>query len=177
MIQNMSSNNEDLRRIVICGSMSQYDIMMYCREKLVKCGIPTIIPDNERKLIEQLSREKFLEIKSDKSRVWLEEVESSKTYGILVVNESKSGLDNYIGANTFAEIAIAFNAYKRIFLLHGLYTPYEDELLAWKAVPLLGHLEGLISAYWKTEAEGSLQAEPFQDKGTGWDDARKGSPK
>lgn len=151
MIQNMSNNNANLRRVVICGSMSQYNSMLQYRDQLSRNGIPTLIPDNERALVEALSREQILEIKSDKSRLWLEEVKSPKTYGILVVNESKNGLDNYIGANTFAEIAIAFNAYKQIFLLHGLYTPYEDELLAWKALPLLGHLEGLISAYWKAE--------------------------
>jgi hypothetical protein len=138
------------------------------------------MPDNEHILFEQLSREKSLEIKSNKSRIWLEEVKSSRTYGILVVNECKRGIDNYIGANTFAEIAIAFNAYKQIFLLHDLYAPYEDELLAWRVVPLSGHLEGLISAYrctQGTEVEDSLHSEPFQKERVGIDGARNGSPK
>jgi hypothetical protein len=159
-------------RVVICGSMSHYEVMMRYCDQLNRCGIPTLIPDNERALVGKLSREEILQVKCEKSRIWLEEVKSSTTYGILVVNESKKGVDNYIGASTFAEIAIAFNAYKRIFLLHDLYAPYEDELLAWKAVPLLGHLEGLISAY-RQASWGTV----FQNDRVGWDGARNGSSK
>jgi hypothetical protein len=62
----------------------------------------------------------------------------------LVANNPKHGIDNYIGANTFAEVAIAVNAKKKIYLLNDYYEPVRDELIAWEAVPLHGKLEKVI---------------------------------
>jgi len=57
---------------------------------------------------------------------------------------TKKGICNYIGANSFAEIALAFYLGKKIFLLNDVYSLYEDELSAWGAVPLKGE-PGYIS--------------------------------
>ena len=59
---------------------------------------------------------------------------------MLVVNSDKKGVKNYIGANTFAEIAIAFYFEKKLYLLNDIYGPYSDELLAWNVIPLKGNL-------------------------------------
>ncbi len=147
----------DLPRIVICGSMSHYEIMVYCRDQLSQHKIPTVIPENERPVVKDIPKETYLKIKHDLSRQWLNEVANPRTFGILVVNKSKGGIDNYIGANAFAEIAVAFNSRKQIFLLHDLYPLYEDELLAWGVVPLLGRLEGLVSAYWQADSETKIE--------------------
>lgn len=50
-------------------------------------------------------------------------------------------IPNYIGANTFAEIAIAFYFGKKVFLLNDIYEPYSDELIAWGAIPLKGEIK------------------------------------
>jgi hypothetical protein len=67
------------------------------------------------------------------------------TDGILVANEPKHGDRNYIGANAFAEIAIAFNAQKAIYLLNDIPAAFEDELSAWGAIPLKGDLSILTA--------------------------------
>lgn len=63
---------------------------------------------------------------------------------ILVVNDTKNGIDNYIGPNTFAEIAFAFHFNKKIYLLNDIYRPYEDELIGWNVLCLKGNLDNLI---------------------------------
>lgn len=141
-----------LPKILICGSMFHYKAMMECSSWLNQHKIPTLVPENERAVAE-LSNKTSLEEKSYLSRKWLKNIKSSSTYGILVVNETKNGLANYIGANTFAEIVIAFNESKKIFLLNDMYPPLEDELLAWKAIALLGKLETLASIYENTIEE------------------------
>ena len=55
---------------------------------------------------------------------------------ILIVNEIKNGIENYIGPNSFAEIAFAFYYSKRVYLLNDIYKPYEDELVGWHVIPL-----------------------------------------
>ncbi len=62
------------------------------------------------------------------------------TGAILVANYTKGRRTNYIGANTFAEIAVAFSAGKPIYLLNGIYPPLKDELVAWGAIALNGKL-------------------------------------
>ena len=64
---------------------------------------------------------------------------------VLVVNPPKQGVGHYIGANAFAEIAIAFYFGKKIFLLYDQFPPYADELSAWGVVPLRGDL-GLLAS-------------------------------
>ena len=59
---------------------------------------------------------------------------------ILVVNATKNGIPNYIGPNTFAEIAFGFFHNKKVFLLNDIYHPYDDELLGWKVICLKGNL-------------------------------------
>ena len=60
---------------------------------------------------------------------------------ILIVNETKNGIYNYIGPNSFAEIAFGFYFCKRVYLLNDIYEPYEDELVGWKVIPLKGNLK------------------------------------
>ena len=60
---------------------------------------------------------------------------------VLIVNETKNGIDNYIGPNSFAEIAFGFYFCKRVYLLNDIYKPYEDELVGWKVIPLKGNLK------------------------------------
>src|SRR6266853_3709568 len=163
----MTSNmhNKDTKRpnILICGSMFHYKTMMECSNWLSQHNIPSLVPENE-KAVAELSIKTSLEEKSYLSRKWLKNIKSKSTYGILVVNETKKGLANYIGANTFAEIAIAFNASKQIFLLNGIYPPLEDELLAWKAVALSGKLETLVSMYENAIEEAINRQQALEEK-------------
>lgn len=77
------------------------------------------------------------------SRTHMDRIANEKTDAILVVNMDKPNMENYIGPNSFAEIAFAFYYHKKIFLLNDIYEPYKDELLGWNAIPLKGKLESL----------------------------------
>lgn len=132
--------------ILICGSMSHYETMVNCAKTLTQYGIPACVPENEQ-AVAKLQKKIPPEKKNQLSRKWLKNIKNQNTLGILVVNEAKGDAANYIGANTFAEIVIAFNASKHIFLLHNLYPPFADELLAWNALPLSGNLEKLALIY------------------------------
>ena len=62
---------------------------------------------------------------------------------VVAVNVTKNGIENYIGPNTFAEIAMAFYFNKKIYVLNDIYEPYRDELEGWNVVALKGNLEDI----------------------------------
>ncbi len=63
---------------------------------------------------------------------------------MLVVNSNRNGIDNYIGANSFAEIAFEFQFNKNVYLLNDIYEPFKDELIGWNIKVLKGDLSCLI---------------------------------
>lgn len=78
----------------------------------------------------------------DLIRLYYKEIE--KADAILVVNEEKNNIKNYIGANTFLEIGFAHVLEKRIFLLNPIPDiTYSDEIVAMKPIVLEGDLNNL----------------------------------
>lgn len=71
-----------------------------------------------------------------------------KSDAILVVNITKKDIDNYIGANTFAEISFAHYKGKKIFVLNSLPNqPYiKDEIEAVDAIVLNGDIDKVREA-------------------------------
>ena len=61
---------------------------------------------------------------------------------ILVVNEKKDLIENYIGGNSFLEIGLAYVNNKKIFILNGLPKGinYEEEILGMQPIVLNGDL-------------------------------------
>ena len=127
--------------------MSSYSMMKSLKKDLLKYKIPSITPIEESDKIFKLTKNEFLEFKKYASKENFKRIRRPKVYGILVVNSPKNNIVNYIGANTFAEIAIAFNARKKIFLLYDIFKIFEDELLAWGAIPLYNDINLLINTY------------------------------
>jgi hypothetical protein len=117
------------------------------REILFSHRIPALAPEDESVQRASLDEESFSSFKRVVSARHLTKIRRRNTYGILVVNETKHGDPNYIGANTFAEIAVAFNARKKIYLLKDIPDTYADELVAWNVVPLSGKLDALIADF------------------------------
>jgi len=115
--------------IVLCGSMTFIEKMKDISAILSKEGFAPIIPDED-----------INECKKELSRRHFDKIADKNTHAILVVNESKNGKDNYIGASTFAEIALAFYFEKEIYILNEIYQPYKDELLAWGSQTLNGNV-------------------------------------
>lgn len=87
------------------------------------------------------------------SAAYLRKIRDKRTYTVLIFNATKNGRDNYIGANTLVELAMAFTWHRKIFILNDIYEPFRDELVAWNCVYLKGDLEGIISGLGQAKQE------------------------
>lgn len=122
-----------MKRIVLCGSSKVKDKVFYYAEYLQKKGYDVIIP---REFIVEMN-------KTESTKLHFNEISNKNTDCILVVNETKNGIENYIGPNTFAEIAIAMFCDKKIYLLNEIYEPCRDELIGWNAITLKGKIDNI----------------------------------
>jgi len=128
--------------------MTFYAEMLDVSRRLNIEGIETLVPQPDDCLLQPHDDEAYKQYKLTVSKRHLRQIrDNQKTYGILVMNLDKHGLPDYIGANTFAEIAVAFAHYKPIFLFQGMPDLYQDELNAWGVHCLHGSLSGLVAAY------------------------------
>jgi len=148
MHKNVNITENESKRIVICGSMQFYTEMRECQNRLIKKGIDAIVPKDEDNIPENISEEEFRQFKKRVSSAYLKKIRMKETGAVLVFNAPKRGIENYIGANTFVELAMAFSWNRKIYLLHDYYEPYLDELKAWDVVCLHGNLINLINE-WK----------------------------
>lgn len=151
------------QRIVICGSMSVYGDMLAIQNDLRREGILAVIPEAENDAILSLSEEAFSEFKRRASFKYLRIIRALETVAILAINRDKHGIHDYIGPNTFAEIAVAFAQQKRIFLLQGIPEVYSDELIAWGAIALDGNLSKILRFYSASVAKSTRQLNLFED--------------
>ncbi len=159
----MISKGRFKQRIVICGSMSFYGEMLEIQDMLKENGILTIVPEAEDQFTAGLSEENYAAFKRRVSFKYLKTIRAPETVAILVVNRDKHGIADYIGPNTFAEIAVAYAQSKRIFVLQGIPVDYVDELTAWGVVSLDGSLSHIFQ-YYKAKIEESIrQLTLFED--------------
>ena len=119
-----------MKNIVLCGSMKVKDKIIEKANELEKMGFNVLLPIECMQGINKIIA----------SRAHMDRVVDPKNKIILIINETKNGIDNYIGANSFAEIAFGFYFKKKVYLLNDIYEPYKDELIGWKVVPLKGNL-------------------------------------
>ena len=136
------------RTVVICGSMVHFSAMLRIQQTLRACGIESIAPEDERHIDrEALSQNDWSKLKRRMSERYFRIIRRRSVFGILVANYEKHGRPNYIGPNTLAEIAIAVNARKRVYLLHDRYKELDEELEAWGAVSLRNDIERLVREF------------------------------
>jgi hypothetical protein len=103
---------------------------------LSDCGVKAILPDDGDKAVCGMSQDEYLRFKRSVSLSHFKKIQNKSTFGILVANFEKRGIKGYIGANTFAEIAVAFASGKAIYLLAPPPEAYADEITAWGAIVL-----------------------------------------
>lgn len=127
--------------------MALYAEMCSCREKLMGMGVTAIAPALETVELLDQTAASAERIKYVFSRKHLRKIRDSRTLAVLVFNRDNHGIPNYIGPNTFAEIAVAFAHYKRIYLFQGYADMYVDELRAWGAVPLQADLRRIADDF------------------------------
>lgn len=126
-------NIKDNRNIVICGSMKAKDDILKVSLVLQSRGYDVLLP-------EECLRG---EAKKIASRAHFDRIVNPDNKVILVANIEKDGINNYIGPNTLAEIAMAFYNNKRIYLLNDIYEPYRDELVGWGVICLKGNIDNI----------------------------------
>lgn len=127
--------------------MSVYPHIVEIAEQLGAAGIQTVVPDAEDESVLQMSLFDFEQFKRRVSFAHLRRIRDPRTHCVLAVNLDRHGILNYLGPNTFAEIAVAFAQSKKIYLLQSVPEAYSDELSAWRAVSLRGNLRQLISDF------------------------------
>ncbi len=137
----MTKKREIKQQIVICGSMSSYNLFSQLASILKNEGFNVVIPDSDEEILIKFPNLNFDEHKRKASYNYLTKIKYLGTRAVLIVNPKKYDIDNYIGPNTFAEIAVAFAHSKKIYLLNSVPTIYEDELVAWNATSLNGNLD------------------------------------
>jgi len=151
------------QRIVICGSMSCYGDMLDIQSRLAEEGVSAIIPEAEDEVTTSLSEEAYALFKRRVSFQYLRKIRAPETVAVLAVNRDKHGIRDYIGPNTFAEIAVAFAQRKTIFLLQGVPEAYADELEAWQTIPLDGKLMTILDYYRAATRSQGRQLTLFED--------------
>lgn len=129
------------KKVVLCGSMQFIEQMRMWKDKLEKRGYDVDTPtlfDFHQVRDKEGDLEKFYEIKRRETKNHFEKVEGADM--LLILNYDKNGVRNYIGGNTFAEVAyaVALNYCDRrqidIRTLNPipLSLPYSEELFAWE---------------------------------------------
>lgn len=139
--------------LVVCGSMQFYAQMKELKARLENIGIQIIIPANEDEVIQTLEGDDLDKFKRQVSNAYLRKIRDKHTLALLIVNEEKRGIKNYIGANTLVEIGMAFSWGKKVFILNDFYEPLRDELRAWECEALKGDLTNLVDYFMIKEGE------------------------
>ena len=117
-----------MKRIVLCGSKKFKEEVLRIGKELESRGYEAIVP--KEFLVEMNKREHAM--------LHFNEIADKQTDAVLIVNENKGEVENYIGPNSFAEVAMAFYFGKKVYLKNDIYIPYKDELIGWGVIPLKG---------------------------------------
>ncbi len=133
-------------KIAICGSMSFSKEMIEIKQQLNNKGHEVILPHSTElyanNTLSAESRKESAEnkIKNDLIRDYFKIIQDSDA--VLVTNFTKNNINNYIGGNTFLEIAFAHVLDKKVFLLNPIpEVSYSDEIIAMQPVVLNGDLD------------------------------------
>lgn len=161
-------NDYGKKRIVICGSMRFAQGMVDSKEKLEKVGFEVILPKNTELYLEgseflkQREASAWEPIEGAKRKIENNLIkgyynEIAKSDAILVVNQEKDGIKNYIGGNTFLEMGFAHVLGKSIYCLNPLPEEQKNiyqELVALQVIVLNGNLEKIITPrVWEQKGE------------------------
>lgn len=141
-------------KIVVCGSMLFAKTMVNVKKKLEEKGHKVIVPwgvedflegsawlkEREAKNWEPMEGAKR-KMKHNLIKGYYDEIKESDA--ILVINEEKNSIQNYIGGNTFLEMGFAHVLGKKIFCLNPLPEElkiFYQELIAMQPVILNGDM-------------------------------------
>ena len=132
-------------KIAVCSSMKFAKEMIDLKNQLEEFGHNVILPNKtemyaEGSLTPETNKESAEnKIKDNLFKTYFKKIKNSDA--ILVVNLEKNSVPNYVGGNTFLEMAFAHILDKRIFLLNEIPEMiYFDEMTAMQPFILNGDL-------------------------------------
>lgn len=132
-------------KIVICGSMTAAKKMVEIENGLIDLGHKVILPKFTKEYSQMDSQEDMHsesvknKLEHDLIRDYFEEIKNGDA--VLIINEERKNIKNYIGGNSFLEMAFAHVLNKEVFLLNPIPDMgYSDELIAMQPTILNGDL-------------------------------------
>ncbi|MGH7250102.1 MAG: hypothetical protein ACREGC_03940 [Minisyncoccia bacterium] len=141
--------------ITICSSANFYKQAVNIQKQLQKHGYKVVIPHTAEKMkksgdFDASHYRTWLKDASNYDRkTWLmrehfKEVASSDV--VLVINEEKHGVPNYIGGNVLMEMALAFHLGKPIYVYNEIpaESMFLEEIIGMEPMSLRGNLAPLI---------------------------------
>ncbi len=132
-----------MKKICICCSLSFTDEVLQIAKDLEKLGFEVLLPNGvlERLLEKEDFNAVQAKIDTDACHKHVDKIRGSDA--ILMCNFTKNGIENYIGANSFAELFVARYYDKPIFALNSLPNqPYiNDEIRSFGIKVIDGKLE------------------------------------
>ncbi|MBZ9572115.1 hypothetical protein KJA15_02190 [Patescibacteria group bacterium] len=139
-----------LMTITICASAKFAKEMIEAKKILERSGHKVLLPEMAESFATgKVNLDDFkggrtvadFKKKHNLIRKHFKEVKRGDT--ILVLNYDRMGIKNYIGGNTFAEIAVAYYLNKPIYILNPVpeEMPYTEEIKAMEPIVLNGNLE------------------------------------
>ncbi len=142
-------------KIYVLGSNSFMHKMVETTDKLLELGVDAFIHPDYRQLVKGERKEQIKQWEAgEKARVKIENDYFRQHYahilesdGILVINERKNDIDNYIGGNVLIEMGQSYVNDKKIFLLNNIpdNLSYSDEIKALQPICLNGDLSKISS--------------------------------
>jgi len=144
--------------ITICSSVAFYRQAIDIQDQLSKLGVDVIVPATATRMKESGDFEVdhyktwFADAndyhkKAQLMRTHFAEVE--KGDAILVINNEKRGVQNYIGGNVLMEMSLAFWLNKPIFILNEIpeESAFEEEIKGMEPIVLHGDVTALPRLY------------------------------
>lgn len=129
-------------KICICCSLSSGDKVRKIAKQLESDGHEVFLPNGViHRLNEQPDFDSIrAKLETDPYHKHVDKIRTADA--VLMCNYTKNGIENYIGANSFAELFVAYYFNKPIFILNPLPDmPYiNDEIYALQAKVLNGNL-------------------------------------
>ena len=114
--------------ITICSSMSFFQNIVDIEKELKNRGYKVFIPHSTHKFFEKpgyMFNDDF--DYCERNDVMMDHYKKiEKSDAILVINNKKNKIKNYIGGSVLGEMAISYYLGKKIFLLNGI--PSEDDI-------------------------------------------------
>jgi hypothetical protein len=137
-------------KIYVVGSSHFLKHMVECSTELHKWGLDGFIHEDyeafargeKQDIVDAWYRGEEASIKRDNNYYKEHYQHILESDGILVVNDEKNGIKNYIGGNVLIEMGQAYVNDKKIFFLNGMPTQssYLDEIVSMDPICLNGAL-------------------------------------